>query len=148
LFGIGITAVIVSLVAIALNIMLVRGLDYDEPTTLANDENDASAMLNFHAERRAAAVKLWTQDENQIKIGLHEMSQRDWKTLYEKLNDVDWHWNRANVAEAGVIKNITAPGVFPALTKEWRELGMLKARHVTGRGRSALREAAGIRVVT
>ena len=76
------------------------------------------------------------------------MSQREWSHLHEKLHENNWHWNRANVAEAGVFKSITAPGVFNRLTEDWRRLGMLDGRTVNGRGRSALREAAGLWIIT
>ena len=143
-FGVGVTGALVSLVAIALNILLVRGLDYDDEPPPAGDVSDT---LLF-SEQRQPGVKLWTSDDNLIKIGLHEMSQRNWHVLHEKLHAANWYWNRQNVAEAGVFKSITAPGIFNRLTEDWRRLGMLDGRRVNGRGRSALREAGGIRMVT
>ena len=111
---------------------------------------DASKMLEFNVVHNEPAIRLESCEDNQMKLGRYEFSQREWRRIHDALKDAGWHWNRSNVAEAGVIKSITASGVFPAFQKELIKLKVLniEERQITPGGRAVLRDAAGIRIVT
>jgi len=113
-------------------------------------QKKADDILEFRSEQKTTPVRLETSDKNQIKIGRYEYSQAEWRAIYNSLKDAGWHWNRENVAAAGVIKSITAKGVFPAFQKELVKLNVLNLadRKITSDGRAALRCAAGVRIIT
>ena len=146
LCAVGITAVIVSLVVIALNIVLMLGLKRNDSSQPLVTDDVSDALL--YSEKRLPAVKLETQDGNQIRIGIFELEQWQWRKLHDSLRDAEWYWIRDNIDDAKVIKNLTAPGVFSKLTDDWRTLRILDGRYVNARGRAALREAGGITLIT
>ena len=113
-------------------------------------KEDASKKLEFNAAHNEPTIRLESREDNQIKLGRYEFSQKEWRLIHDALKDAGWHWNRSNVASAGVIKSITASGVFPAFQKELIRLRVLNLddREITPGGRAVLRDAAGIRIVT
>ncbi len=52
-----------------------------------------------------------------------------------------WPWNRKVLK--GLVKNLTAPGVYGPLAKSMEELGAIKGNRVTEEGKIAICNAAG-----
>ena len=149
--------IIIATISVSLFVMVLYAFRYARLNGMMRDDDDeeppannASDILNFRIEHPEPTIRLETSDKNQIKLGRYEYSQVEWKAIYNALKDADWHWNRKNVAAAGVIKSITAQGVFPAFQKELVKIRVLDLteRKITPGGRAALRNAAGIRTVT
>ncbi|RLC99330.1 MAG: hypothetical protein DRI46_09700 [Chloroflexi bacterium] len=95
--------------------------------------------------------RLWSVDENIIKVGKYELSHADWRILYFALHDNTWYWNKANVTKAKradgslVIPNLTG-AAYGELEKEFRHLGFFvgRSRKINDHGRRTLREAANL----
>jgi len=140
LFSIGITAVIVSFVAIALNVLLVRGLRRCDE--LPPPPNDISDMMLF-AEQRLAPVRLQTRDGNTMRLGRFRFTQSQWRLLAVALSDKGWRFTRRNIGAAGIFTSLTAPGIYNDIVEDMTRLGIVDNGYVTGQGREMLCEMAG-----
>ena len=149
--------IVITVISMSLGITMLYLLRYARLNGMMREDGrkppakeDADKLLEFNVVHAEPTIRLESREDNQIKLGRYEFSQKEWRRLHDALKDADWHWNRNNVASAGVIKSITASGVFPAFQKELIRLRVLDLddRAITPGGRAVLRDAAGIRIVT
>ena len=134
-----ITIIIVSLVAISLNILLVRGLKRNEPEPPANDASDTPLF----SEQRQADMRLEVHEDSMTRLGRFRFTQSQWRLLAVALSDKGWKWTRRNIGEAGIFTSLTAPGVYGEITEDFERLGIVDNGRVTAQGRDKLCGMAG-----
>jgi hypothetical protein len=112
-------------------------------------EVDADMLDDWH--RRMAAevavpdVSIVTSDDTQIRISRTRLTRRQWRTLATRLSENDWNWRRRFLK--GIVKNYTAKGVYPEMTRDLERVKIVERGKVTTAGREAICEAAGLDVV-
>ena len=109
--------------------------------------DDASDALLYETEIPQPTVRLYQSDNNVIRVGQHQFTRRQWRTLAHVLKESNWRWTRHILGKAKVVKSLTAPGVYRDMTNDFERLGIVDKGRVTADGRDAICEAAGLDVV-
>ena len=172
MFGGSIAAIIVSIAAIVLSALRVRGIGNQQPpappTVTYEDANDASDVLNFPQQHEGRATGLQNRQGNTITIGYLRLYRRQWRALVAVLADnrvgnvVGWSrrkMEKHNMPEIDgtdweaftglTARNELGETKFAALTKELQSLDIVnkKGNQVTNDGWEELCMAAGLNVV-
>ena len=131
LFGLAIAGIIVSLVAIALNILLVNGLNRNippsPPPVTYEDVNGADSMLTFNTSQRVTDGRLEDRSTpNSIGLGRFDLSRNEWRKLAVTLSNANWVWNRRLLQRTTIWEGLTSNNRYNIVTDDFEKMGAVR----------------------
>ena len=128
LFGASVTGFIVAGIAIALNIMMISGLNNhmpdDTPPAPPDDTPDPADYLTWDQAHQPQEIRIEALEGNTIRLGRYKLQQSDWAALAESLHDYGWRWTRDAVADSGVFTSLSSK--FAGITEDMAHLGVIR----------------------
>jgi hypothetical protein len=170
-FSLAVTGFIVALIAICLNILLLSGLNYDDPDpprpprpTHSPVRDNPSNILNYQQFNPGTAIIVPSEDKDNV---LYKCKWRfeppEWLRLVRQLSiNADgqgrWKWTKSALKKTELFNATMTPDVsidnssdYPVICAEFVRLGVIEGRmgkwRVTRPGMVALSRAAKLNVV-
>ena len=124
LFSVSWIAIIVSLVIIALNILLINGLNRNEPPPPPVTYDNPSDALLFDTSQRVPDVRMEITRGNTIRLGKHHPDYGTWGDLGDVLEKHNWRFSRDIIANSFL--RITER--YPAIRKDFIYLEFVEGK--------------------